>query len=201
MKTIEERFDDKWEPIPWTGCFVWTAASNELGYGRFNCNGRLQYAHRYAYARANGEISKDAFICHRCDNPACVNPSHLFLGDAAINCADKVSKGRHARGLMMSHTKLSDEQVSQILADGRKQSEIAEHYGVSQSYVSTLKKRGHRSGVGAEVVIRARHAWKLSDSDRSAIRSDDRPQKLIAHQYGVTQSVISRIKNNVVRRR
>jgi hypothetical protein len=77
---------------PKTGCHVWTGSKYGRGYGN------LQIAtHRLAWELANGPIPEGLSILHRCDNPACCNPDHLFLGTQADNMADKVRKGR-ARG-------------------------------------------------------------------------------------------------------
>lgn len=88
-----ERF---WSKVNKTGgCWEWTAAANVKGYGRFMFEGRVQYAHRLSYAFAFGGISEGLLVCHRCDNPKCVNPAHLFLGTNMDNIQDCCAKGRH----------------------------------------------------------------------------------------------------------
>jgi hypothetical protein len=78
------------------GCWQWTAYRDPMGYGRFRLNGEARLAHRVSWEMHNGSISpEDLCVLHKCDNPSCVNPDHLFLGDRIANVADMVAKGRH----------------------------------------------------------------------------------------------------------
>lgn len=99
--SIEGRF---WQKVDRRGddeCWHWTASRDPDGYGRFQYpteNGQRHIrAHRWAYLMLVGPIGDGLVVCHRCDNPPCVNPAHLFLGTQLDNNADKVAKGRHAR--------------------------------------------------------------------------------------------------------
>ena len=75
-------------------CWVWTAGRLSTGYGAIRWNGRQCLAHRVAFELANGPIPKGVHVCHTCDNPSCVNPPHLFLGNDRDNLRDMTAKGR-----------------------------------------------------------------------------------------------------------
>lgn len=75
-------------------CWLWTGRRDTWGYGALSFRGKSYVASRLSWAIAN-HAQPDGYVCHSCDNPPCVNPAHLWLGDAAANNADKVAKGRH----------------------------------------------------------------------------------------------------------
>ena len=95
--TLEQRFWDKVNPLDRLdpdGCWRWEACKQKYGYGLLGVNGKSSLAHRIAYELAYGVAPGDAFVCHTCDNPACVNPAHLFLGSHQDNMEDMTKKGR-----------------------------------------------------------------------------------------------------------
>lgn len=71
------------------GCLIWIGAKNKNGYGSFAINGKTETASRVAYLLSKGEIPKNLFVLHRCDNPLCVEPCHLFLGTHQDNMKDR----------------------------------------------------------------------------------------------------------------
>lgn len=81
-------------PEPMTGCILWTAGSDKDGYGKIAVNGKDWRAHRLSFHLHNGPVTTNILVCHKCDTPSCINPSHLFAGDPLVNMQDKVRKGR-----------------------------------------------------------------------------------------------------------
>ena len=79
-------------------CIVWEQAFDKKGYGVKFYKGKTMGAHRYKWIITNGDIPKGMFVCHKCDNPKCVNIDHLFLGTAMDNMRDKMTKNRHRFG-------------------------------------------------------------------------------------------------------
>ena len=92
------RFFSRTTLNPETGCVEWTGAKNDHGYGQIVINYEKKYVHRLAYELFNGPVSKNSFIMHRCDNPCCLNPRHLLLGDQDANMKDAASKKRMPSG-------------------------------------------------------------------------------------------------------
>lgn len=136
-------------------CWAWLGSKNGPdGYGGINVtrtarDGRRyrgpEYTHRYAYLLTHGAIPDGMSVLHRCDNPICVNPSHLFLGTQADNMKDAAAKGRlhvpRPRGQKLSAAQLRE--IDALYAGGATQVAIATHLGVSKGFVS-LYLRGER---------------------------------------------------------
>ena len=140
-KTLEQRF---WEKVDKTGdCWNWTGSVNNHGYGKIFCDRKLLLSHRVSWEFANGKIPKGKHykttcILHRCDNPKCVNPDHLFLGTQKDNVADMLNKNR-------AKTKLNPSKVTAIrkkYAIGTiTMSKLATMYGISQTTIWLIVNR------------------------------------------------------------
>jgi hypothetical protein len=138
-----------WSKVAFTdGCWEWQASIRKRdGYGRFQTGATTQEtAHRFSYALANGPIPQGMFVCHRCDNPRCVRPDHLFLGTPDDNMQDKTRKGRQAKGSEISK-RLRPEDVLLIrtmYASGNySQQELADSFGVYQTTISHIIRRSN----------------------------------------------------------
>lgn len=132
----KERFVSKVEKMQ-SGCHEWRAVLHRDGYGKFYFRGRQAQAHRVAYTLFVGEIPSGRWILHRCDNRLCVNPEHLFLGDADLNVHDMDVKNR--RGTKSALTERDAEVIVSLLAAGVSQQKVADAFGVDQTTISRVK--------------------------------------------------------------
>lgn len=148
MIPLEVRF---WAKVDRRGpdeCWPWTAAK-VFGYGVIggttrSPNKQVLSAHRVSWELHNGPIPGGAHVLHHCDNPPCVNPAHLFLGDDQANVADKVAKGRTPCGERHHRASFTEADVVAIrsrYAAGVLQRDLAAEYGVNQQTISGIVTR------------------------------------------------------------
>lgn len=129
------------------GCWRWIKTTRKEGYGQVSASKNVKIsAHRLSYALHYGVDPGDSFVCHRCDNPECTNPAHLFLADADGNNSDKIEKGRAALQDEESNgnAKLSVYAVAAVLHMielGHNNKAIAAVFGVTHSAVSRIRRR------------------------------------------------------------
>lgn len=129
-------------------CWEWTGSLNNKGYGKIGENApsrKTMLAHRASYVLHNGEIPNGFVVCHRCDNPKCVNPSHLFIGTNIDNVADMIAKGRDYRGEprkgeLHPGAKITADIVRSIRNDDRPLSVIGKEYNITKGHVSNIKR-------------------------------------------------------------
>lgn len=142
LLSLEDRFWRNVSKSESTECWDWLACTDKDGYGTMRVGGRkVGKAHRISHELNKGPIPKALFVLHRCDNPKCVNPAHLFLGTNKDNSDDKVKKGRNhiTLGILNGKAKLTADQVLTIKADSRTHKVIAKDYGVTQSAIDKIK--------------------------------------------------------------
>lgn len=156
-----DSLDARLRNIGWTvtesGCWEWNGAKDNHGYGQMAVNRRRPWkAYRIAYEAWVKVPADNVDICHSCDNPACINPAHLFEGTRQVNVDDMIAKKRHANGERRPNHKVKDEQVSLIRAEyaagGVSQKYLGVKYGISQAQVSNI----------------TRYAQRRSDTNRAA---------------------------------
>lgn len=122
-------------------CWEWTRAKTRAGYGVVWNGQKVVYAHRWAYEMATGESLEGAVACHKCDNPGCVNPDHIFAGTQADNMNDAARKGRSVRGEAASGAKLTEWSVRVIRRLGDSpmlHREIGDLFGISRQSVDLI---------------------------------------------------------------
>lgn len=137
------------------GCWIWTGARDSAGYGtvflRMKQNDSKKSrkkdqdrAHRLMWIRNFGPIPEGIFVCHRCDNPPCCNPEHLFLGSPADNNLDSVIKGRKPKGERSWNARLTGSQVREIRMlrqKGHPLHFLAKQFGVKRTTISSIVHR------------------------------------------------------------
>ena len=145
MATTQERLESKVikDPNHVDCCWTWSASLHPEGYGRFALDGKTQKAHRVSYEIYKGSIPDGLCVCHTCDNPACVNPNHLFLGTVSQNNADKAEKGRAAKKLNAGLVK----DIKDALSNGASLNSLAKLFQVSRAMIIKIKHNRSWKGV------------------------------------------------------
>lgn len=144
VPTDKDLIDKFWDSVDKSGdCWLWTALLQPAGYGQIHVDGKRLLAHRFSWVLANGEIPAGMFVLHKCDNPPCVNPDHLFLGTQTENMADMKSKLRGTNGERSTHSVLCAGDVGRIrdmLRCGALQREVANWFGVDRTTIGKIKR-------------------------------------------------------------
>ncbi len=177
-------------------CIIYKGFLDEKGYGRID--GRQSYfSHRLAYHLANGVSPRGKLVCHRCDNPSCINPDHLYLGTYQDNANDKVERDRCAKlsGENNPTSSITDAYAQLILEDQGTSREICTKFGVTYNTVYNIKsgrKWQHLNRSKAAPFITKK---KLTKEQSEEIRIDPRPVVEIAKSYTLGALAVRNIKN------
>jgi hypothetical protein len=124
------------------GCHEWQGLRDASGYGRLDIDNKGRMAHRVAWELTNGPIPDGMLALHRCDNPSCINPAHLFIGTQKDNMQDMLTKRRHYVG--RHSAKVTEEQIAEIRrrfkprGPGANRAKLAAEYGLSVSQIRRI---------------------------------------------------------------
>jgi hypothetical protein len=188
------------------GCWEWASNKNNMGYGRFSLGSVIgkKLAHRLSYEEANGPIPNGMHICHKCDNPACVNPDHLFAGTRSDNMTDSAKKGR------TWNMRLADASVIALLKDyisGMSREAMGKKYGIATCSVDDFTTGSSRKWLhgkhGCPTFEELQSAKRLKPSAilnaetvleiRARLENGEQGKDLAA-EYGMHKATISDIK-------
>lgn len=146
-------------------CWEWIGARTKRGYGQFEIGPaprRTYYAHRISYLIAHGELDPDLHVCHECDNPPCMRPTHLFQGTAMDNVRDAVRKGHMGTNAKIPEAVVRE--IRRLRPDGKHQRlsanspasirSLAERFGLSAGHVSMIAHGLTRASVASNVQLR-----------------------------------------------
>lgn len=198
------------------GCFEWQGCKSERGYGLTRFEGKQTGAHRASYMAFRGPIKDGLFVCHRCDNPCCINPAHLFLGTGLDNTRDAANKGRMAHGERQWLAKLTTDGVAEIVrrySAGASITDLASEFNVNRCTIrrvligetwkrkspgqcETSRHRPRPAGQGE------RHGMSvLTNESVTSIRnrlSEGMKHKEIAGMFGVSRSTVTLINTGKI---
>ena len=136
---FEDRFMSKTKKVT-GGCVEWTGHIDANGYGRFSADGKPRWAHRVSWEIAHGKIPYGKNVLHKCDNPKCVNPDHLFLGTQKDNVLDMRNKGRGVNPPI--RRKLTEKDIISIKSESTgawgERSRLAKIYNISSRHITTI---------------------------------------------------------------
>jgi hypothetical protein len=161
--SAEDRFWNKVKLAPENECWAWVGGKSRKGYGLFHPKDHTMHAHRFSWVLENGEIPDSLLVLHKCDNPSCVNPKHLFLGTNKENMEDMTRKGRRvgirlgksnfvALGDKNPSTKIPDSEIHKIKTKYGSGSytyrTLAHEYKVSISQIQKIVRGLQRKQTG-----------------------------------------------------
>ena len=145
ISPLADRFYAKVSPEALTGCWLWVGAVKEFGYGVIGLGTREQgvaKAHRVSYELHKGPIPAGLNVLHQCDNPACVNPNHLYAGTLSENMADCKKRGRlktpDNRGEKAKWHKLTAANVAEVRTRLMTSAQYAKKFSVSRSAICNI---------------------------------------------------------------
>lgn len=198
-------------PVTESGCWLWLGSLNANGYGRIKIDGLCTSAHRASFLAHGGVLTVNQYACHKCDTRTCVNPDHIFAGDAKENANDMVRKGRSLRGAKHNLSRLTNEDVLKIRKSAKNQKDrnaMAMCLGVSFKTVEDILLGKTWKHLPLDTEYRLDHSlrdWqavgerhgcsKFTDNDRRQIalrRTLGESNEDLAKEYGVHRTTITK---------
>lgn len=159
LEKNKEIVDHNLEHCP-GACHEWTKHRDKNGYGKISIKNKPHSAHRVSYETYVGPIPEGLWVLHKCDNPICFNPDHLYTGDNKQNCKDRADRGRTLKGADNGNSKLSHDQVVEIkkrLYNGETPNEIFPDYPVSGKCLRNIRDNKSWTHV----------PWPIPDKDQA----------------------------------
>lgn len=208
--SLESRFWSKVERLGPDDCWPWKGTKCPRGYGTLknvqHTKPRNLKAHRASWLVQKGTIPDGLCVCHRCDNPSCVNPEHLFLGTHDDNMKDMAAKGRADPPIGSEHpvSRLEESDVEVILQDDRAYHVIAAQYGVHPTIIARIKTGQGWYHVRPDLQRSMRAKKNFTEGEIAEIVRrylSGEKQGSIARSLDCDQSTISRVVNGGRRRR
>jgi hypothetical protein len=202
--SIGDRFWSKVQQAGSNECWPWLGAKTTWGHGVFwvSAERTRQSAHAIALELATGVVRPQGMhCCHRCDNPACCNPAHLYYGTPSANSADMVARHRNRRGVEKVNALLNESQVVEIrrrFFAGETQASLAEEFGIRPGHLSNIT-RGQLWKYAPGPVGRKRPP-ALTETQRSEIRTKratGASLRQLAFEYGISASHASNVSRGV----
>lgn len=179
-------------------CWEWQALTGPKGYGIFSWNDVNYPAHRIALIWRDKIDPAGVHCCHRCDNPPCVNPKHLYWGTLQQNMQDKVDRDRHLYGERMPNSKLTEENVTYIwetyYARQASYDQLMEMYGVCRAVIDRIilkKTWTHVTSRLAQPPVFPMPAWKARGTRHGMSVLDERKVRMIRSWYKQKKSIAS----------
>lgn len=199
---IREKFWKRVNKGQLNECWEWASWTNDRGYGRFYHQGRYFYAHRLSWYLEHGDDPLARFVCHKCDNPICVNPSHLFVGTQDDNMSDMARKGRASRvprvlGTKHPQAKLTPtivREIDRLRAGGMLWRDIARRVGVSRVTAHRAgTRRTWRHIAGRSPDIGRPKKLSLTNRRRMVEMAKLMPKVRVAEAFGVSRGTVERV--------
>jgi hypothetical protein len=193
---LPELLQERIMPEPMSGCWLWIAAQDENGYGRI---GKEKWgerlAHRLVANLLRSVVPPHLMLCHHCDTPPCVNPSHTFEGTALDNVRDCIKKGRDIRrfGEDVWEAKLTEQDVIEIRKSDDSVEILASKYGVDGSTITHARTGRNWKHLNTAAPPR-KFFVAITEQQKRIILADNRPIVAIARELNVSYQAIWKIK-------